>query len=619
MIVNKTIDIILSSYNKKHYDNLGYDTNRETINVKISDIPKKSHIEILVKCDYCGVEKNVTNKHYNENIKNTNKFACSNSCGVLKSKENNIKKYGVSYSFQRENVKEKIKETNLKKYNVEHVSQIQEVKDIKKIKYDLNKEEISLKIKSTWSDKTEEELYKINEKRQITSVEKYGVKNISQYEEIKEQKKQTVTGNYGGYTYCSDELRDKVNKTLIEKYGTTNISSLEEIQNKIKSTNIEKYGFERPTQNEEVKNKIKSTFKRLYDADNIMFSEDFRKNNYIIAKDEKYIRYVGGLISEFKCDCGKLHTFEIDTSNYFSRKNRKNKICTICYPIDENVSIKEKEVYRFIFENYKGKIVENYRDGYEIDIFLPDINIGFEFNGLYWHSDTFIEKDKHINKLNYFKEKGIKIIYIWEDDWDYRNEIIKSQIKNWLNLTENKIFARNCIIKEINDVKLIREFLNKNHIQGFIHSTKKIGLFYDGKLISIMTFDKNEGRKKLKDNEWNLSRFCNKINFNVIGAASKLLSYFIKNNTCDRIISYSDKSWSDGKLYYKLGFDIISESKINYKYIINNKRVNKQKFTKKKLKLSEKETEREYMKKLRIPRVYDCGQLKFELLIKKAT
>jgi hypothetical protein len=34
-----------------------------------------------------------------------------------------------------------------------------------------------------------------------------------------------------------------------------------------------------------------------------------------------------------------------------------------------------------------------------------------------------------------------------------------------------------------------------------------------------------------KKDEWELNRFCNKLNTNVVGAASKLLSFFIKNGT----------------------------------------------------------------------------------------
>ena len=61
----------------------------------------------------------------------------------------------------------------------------------------------------------------------------------------------------------------------------------------------------------------------------------------------------------------------------------------------------------------------------------------------------------------------------------------------------------------------------------------------------------------MKNNEWNLSRFCNKAGYNIIGGASKLLNNFIKNNEVYRIISYADKDWSIGSLYYTLGFENI--------------------------------------------------------------
>jgi hypothetical protein len=83
-----------------------------------------------------------------------------------------------------------------------------------------------------------------------------------------------------------------------------------------------------------------------------------------------------------------------------------------------------------------------------------------------------------------------------------------------------------------------------------------------------MTFNQFEGRNKMKIYEWNLSRFCNKLDYNIIGGASKLLKYFIKSIKSKRIISYADRDWSLGELYYKLGFDMLYETDPDYKYII---------------------------------------------------
>lgn len=89
----------------------------------------------------------------------------------------------------------------------------------------------------------------------------------------------------------------------------------------------------------------------------------------------------------------------------------------------------------------------------------------------------------------------IRVIHIWEDDWTYKQDIVKSQVKNLLGFS-NRIWARKCQIKEV-DVKECRLFLEENHIQGFINSNLKIGLYYgDDELISLMTFDKYEGRKR---------------------------------------------------------------------------------------------------------------------------
>jgi hypothetical protein len=254
-----------------------------------------------------------------------------------------------------------------------------------------------------------------------------------------------------------------------------------------------------------------------------------------------------------------------------------------------------------------------------LNIYLPDLNLGFEFNGLYWHSELFKERNYHQEKTKYFSEKGIRIINIWEDDWDNRRSILESQIRNWLGLTVTKIPARKCIIKNINSTDEYKMFLESNHIQGFASASIKIGLYLGDELVSLMTFDHFEGRKKMTEGEWNLSRFCNKLNVNVIGGASKLLNYFKVNYKPKRVISFADISWSNGDLYHRLGFYIKYKSRPNYSYLINKSRSNKQKWNKSKLirmgfdpTMSESKIMEDNFGAYKI---FDCGQIKFELLI----
>jgi hypothetical protein len=61
-------------------------------------------------------------------------------------------------------------------------------------------------------------------------------------------------------------------------------------------------------------------------------------------------------------------------------------------------------------------------------------------------------------------------------------------------------------------------------------------------------------------------RFCNKKYVTVIGGASKLLSYFIKNYNPNEITSFADKRYSNGNLYEKIGFTKNLETNANYFY-----------------------------------------------------
>jgi hypothetical protein len=398
--------------------------------------------------------------------------------------------------------------------------------------------------------------------------------------------------------------------TQLDKYGVDNYTKTDEYKSRVSKSNMDKYGVVNVFQSEIIKNKIKNTNLCKYGVDNISKSE-LNHSNTLIGKDINYIKYLDNYVSLFNCEKG--HNFEITSDSYHSRIRYNTPLCTVCNPIGDQKSIKEKELLDFIKNIYSGKIISSYRDSLEIDIYLPELKIGFEFNGLYFHSNKFKEKNYHLDKTNYFKEREIRIIHIWEDDWIFKNDIIKSQIKNILYLKSERIFARKCKVIEIKDSKIVSKFLNENHIQGKVNSSFKLGLYYNNELVSIMTFDHFEGRNKMYKGGWNLNRFCNKLNTNVIGGASKLLSYFIKNCDVKRIISYVDKDWSIGGLYYKLGFKNVGGNGPDYKYIIDNRRIHKSRYKKSNLKTEL--TESKQMELNGINKIYDCGKLKFEMSI----
>lgn len=257
--------------------------------------------------------------------------------------------------------------------------------------------------------------------------------------------------------------------------------------------------------------------------------------------------------------------------------------------------------------------------GKEIDIYIPDKKIAIEYNGLYWHSETFKDKNYHLRKTMDCENQNIKLIHIFEDEWQNKQDICKSRILNILGLTENRIYARKCVIKQV-DNKTSTKFLNDNHIQGNCISKYAFGLYFNDELVSLMSFSslrKSLGYKSSKG-VFELIRFCNKLNTTVIGGANKLLKHFIKTIHPIKIISYADRRWSNGNLYEKLNFNFVKNTSPNYFYVMKHKRVHRFNFRKSKLiemGMDKNKTEHQIMLEHKIPRIYDCGNKLYEMII----
>lgn len=288
--------------------------------------------------------------------------------------------------------------------------------------------------------------------------------------------------------------------------------------------------------------------------------------------------------------------------------------CPIC---GNNMSLAEKEIEDYVKSfgiKTETKVRGILSNNKEIDILIPELNIGIEYDGLKWHSDEFKDKNYHLNKTEECKKLGIRLVHIFEDEWMNKKEIIKSIIRNIIGKTENKIYARKCIIQNVNDNEK-KEFLEKNHIQGNVNSQINLGLYHDGELVSLMCIGKpriNLGRKTSLEDEYELLRFCNKLNTNIVGGASKLFKYFITNYNPTLTTSYCDYRWSIGNMYKALGFTLSHHSQPNYYYIIGNNRKNRFKYRKSELikeGFDPEKSEKEIMEERGIHRIYDCWSL----------
>ena len=460
-------------------------------------------------------------------------------------------------------------------------------------------------------------------KTKKSNLEKYGYENVFQNEDIKKKSKLKKLELYGNESFNNNQ---KASETNIKKYGFKTVLMDPEIRDDIKNSYFVKHGVYYPSQNPDILEKIKQSNIKKYGVDNYSKTKEFSetiKSNFFKKMENKLSSH--GLLKKsesgkyyLKCkSCGE--DFEILYTLMYKRLSNSDNICIKCNPKSKVFSNYEKSILSFLKDNSNFEIIENQRkilDGKEIDIYLPEINLALEFNGLYWHSELYKERKYHLDKTLSCIERGIDLMHIWEDDWIYKQDIVKSMILNKLGLVSNKIFARKCEVKVVDDNRIVREFLDKNHIQGFVGSKIKIGLFYENKLVSLMTFGnlrKSLGQSS-QEGSYELLRFCNSLNTIVVGGASKLFKYFLNNYNVSEIISYSDLSRYKGNMYQQLGFKLSHSSEPNYYYIIDGVRKHRFGFRKDKLVsqgFDASKTETEIMNERGFYRIFDCGMQKW--------
>lgn len=344
---------------------------------------------------------------------------------------------------------------------------------------------------------------------------------------------------------------------------------------------------------------------------------------------------------DFVARARKTHGNKYDYSKV-EYKNNSEKVCIICPKHGEFwqgpyahlrgegcpkcgcINSKgEEEIYDYVCSLVgKENVIRGDRKilkGKEIDIYIPSLGFGIEYNGLRWHSEEMgKDKNYHIQKTEECKNQGVKLIQIFEDEYLNHKDIVLGKISHLLKMDKNlpKIMGRKCLIKNIS-VDETREFLKKSHIQGFAGSTVYLGSFYNDKLVGVMTF-KQSGIK----GEWELNRFATDNDYICCGIGGKLFKYFIRRYNPNKVKSFADRRWTideENNIYIQLSFKFDSYVEPDYKYFLEKDGIIRQhKFNFRKALLNKRYglpltmTEREMVEKLGYLRVYDCGLIKYE-------
>ncbi len=390
-----------------------------------------------------------------------------------------------------------------------------------------------------------------NKEPKISSVEK---------EELRVKKiKETKLLRYGDENYNNT---NKQKETIKIKYP--NLSDIRSKQ-MLKRTVYEKESFIR---------KIKETKLLRYGDENYNNSRShILKHKQHILKDELFIR------DEF-VKSGFFLSNEFDNFFGTSQTLRDNlkKNMEIFEPNKKTFGITQKKIFDLVsvYHPVGAKFNDRFKhEGrmVEFDITLPHYKTHIEYNGMMFHShgksnytmfNNPIDDPKyHLSKTVISEELGYQLFHIFESEWldPIKKGIWESVLLNKMGISE-KIYARKCEVKEVSP-KEASSFLNLNHLQGSSVASIRVGLFYNKELVSLMTFGKARFNKH---HEYELIRFCSKLNFTVVGGASRLLKYFEKMYEPKSLMSYANRRWSQGNLYEKIGFEFTHTTSPNYFY-----------------------------------------------------
>jgi hypothetical protein len=569
-----------------------------------SMIQKQNHPKLT--CVICG--KFFDNKNYSK------KKTCSPKCAEILRKCTCIERLGVDNPSKSSAVIAAREVNSFKKRGVKHPAQDPEVK---------------AKTAATRAQISKEEINNTKTKRKETTRTNWGVDNVFQHEDVKTKSKATNRKKLGvDYAMQASSVREKSVKTCRRKYNEDNVARVPAIKKAKANTCMNKFGEDNFSKTELGKQTIVASNIKKYNAHSKTQSDAYVRVSHLENPDNEIVdMYVNQHIPITKIAqiCGTGETFIATILNNHN------------ITIQQFESMGEREVREYIISlglkvmKHDRKILLHNK---EIDIPIPDKLIGVEYNGLYYHSERVLASRHTVNVKKYHllktieaEKKGVHLIHIFEDDWIYKKDIVKSRLAQVLGVSDKSYYARKCTVAILSYLET-KKFLDTYHIQGnSTASSVNLGLFDSlDQLIACMTFCKLRGgvigKETAKLGEYELLRFCS--DGRVIGGASKLFSYFLKMYKPTKVISYADRHWTStikSNVYDKLGFVKTSDGKPNYWYIIRGKREHRFNWRKsvlpKKLpKFNPTLTEYANMLSNGYDRIWGCGSLKYEYLPK---
>lgn len=241
-------------------------------------------------------------------------------------------------------------------------------------------------------------LKKIAESCKRVSLEKYGVENPFQAEEVKAKMRETWKKKYGvDNPNKSSEVRKKIEKTNLERYGYAFAIQNKEIKEKIKQKNLKNLGVEWPTKSKECREKMKKTNIEKYGHECVLVNESIKAKAFVSKKA--------------RCKLGKS-----------KEEDLMFEILKELYP---------DTIHHYMSEKYP----------HACDFYIPSLELWIEYQGYGTHYGRLFRETFQDNKdLETIREKAKyskfykEVLYVWPGlDVKKYNDTITNNI-NFLSI-----------------------------------------------------------------------------------------------------------------------------------------------------------------------------------------
>lgn len=555
-----------------------------------------------------------------------------------KATKTNLARYGVEKAHESAIVKERTKKTVRERYGVDYITQTDVFKE-KATATNIERYGVAVPSKSE----------QVKEVARQTCLEKYGVTNQMKNPEVLKRHQESILSKHGVANVSQiPGHKERCQKTNLERYGETHFSKTEECKLRKVEKSVERWGCASPMQSPEVLAKVIQFNRENYGVDYFYQSEAFKEKSrqtmierYGVDSPQRNpeIRHATLMTTRDRYGVDSFNQSHISSENLDILKN-PNQLQEMyeTYGVQETASrlgVNATTVYAYLSKHgveldsrssgelsvcsYLDELGIEYETGdrkvlgsLELDIVIPSKKIAIEFNGIYWHSTKFRSKDYHLEKTTAAKNVGYRLIHIYEDEWYRSMDAWKLKIASILGVdSREKKHARKLSVRCVTESEHVREFLNANHIQGAATFSFAYGLYDGDDVVAVMTF------KKRSETEYELNRYATSCR--VVGGFTKIFKKALVDLGeigVQEIVSFADIGHSDGNMYAVGGWTHACNTKPDYRYVIDGRRVRKQAFRRKQQAKMFKDfdpnkTEMQNMLDRGIYPIYDSGLMKF--------